>query len=208
MKAENVKILSSIGELAKFVDIAIKETVKSIYAWMESNEDEMNECIKRVTQAESDANKIKLKLMKRIAEAQSSLNRTDFLRLVLKMDLIPDYIEGAAVRISKVKLSPDDTLIEEMKPLTEAIVKMSNAFKKTIKNIIHNPAKTEKLCNEIDKIEEEIDHVYRNLEAYLFQSDLDVKVMLQLRNVLYHIEETGDLCHENADHIRIILATI
>jgi len=55
--------------------------------------------VQRVKSAESDANKIKVKVVTRVSEDYASLHRTDFLRLTLEMDKIPDYIEGAASRI-------------------------------------------------------------------------------------------------------------
>jgi uncharacterized protein Yka (UPF0111/DUF47 family) len=88
------------------------------------------------------------------------------------------------------------------------MLEMSSVLKLTIKSILDSPKKTEEYCNQIDNIEEKIDSIYRDLEAELFQSDIEVKTMLQIRNAMYQIEETGDLCHENADHIRILVATI
>lgn len=204
---ESIRLLGSMKDHVRFVDIAIRETAKTIFAWLDGDEETMKEAVSRVAQAEKDANKIKLKLMNRIAEAQSSLNRTDFLRLTLKMDLIPDFIEGAAVRITKVQGTVSDELNQKIRDLCEAIVEMSSTFKKTVKSLLDSPKKTEKYCDMIDECEEKIDSIYRTLEADLYNSDLETKKMLQIKNVMYHIEEAGDLCHETADHIRIIIAT-
>jgi uncharacterized protein Yka (UPF0111/DUF47 family) len=207
MIKENVKFLNSINEHVLYIDIAIKETVKSVYAWLDGKQDEMMESVKKATQAEKDANVIKLTLLKKIAEAQGMLNRTDFLRLVLKMDLIPDYIEGVAVRISKIKFKPKKAIGDKIKLLCDVMVEMGTILKMCIKSILDNPKKTEGYCNQIDDCEEKVDDIYRDLEADLFQSDIEVKTMLQIRNAMNQIEETGDLCHENADHIRILIAT-
>lgn len=208
MKTENIKFLNSINEHVLYIDIAIRETVKTLYAWLEEKDVDMKESVAKASQAEKDANNIKLTLLKKIAEAQGMLNRTDFLRLVLKMDLIPDYIEGAAVRISKIKYRPVKPISDKIKALGDIMLEMSSVLKLTIKSILDSPKKTEEYCNQIDNIEEKIDSIYRDLEAELFQSDIEVKTMLQIRNAMYQIEETGDLCHENADHIRILVATI
>lgn len=208
MKTENIKFLNSINEHVLYIDIAIRETVKTVYAWLDGKDSDMKESVAKATQAEKDANNIKLSLLKKIAESQGMLNRTDFLRLVLKMDLIPDYIEGAAVRISKIKFRPTKPISDKIKALGDIMIEMSTVLKQTIKSILDSPKKTEDYCNQIDNVEEKIDAVYRDLEAELFQSDIEVKIMLQIRNAMYQIEETGDLCHENADHIRILVATI
>ncbi|MHA1339158.1 MAG: DUF47 domain-containing protein [Promethearchaeota archaeon] len=209
MNNEFIRILNSIIEHSKYIDIAIRETVKAVEAWLNNKREDLEQAVKRATQAESDANKLKIKLMKRIAEAEAAINRTDFLRLVLKMDLIPDYIEGAAVRISYVDVIPkEEHIIKGIKDLLDAILDMSSTFKMTIRSIRDNPSNTEKFCNEIDEKEERIDEIFRKLESDLFNSELEIKKMFQIRNVMFHIEETGDLCHENADHIRILIATL
>ncbi|MCP4761646.1 MAG: DUF47 family protein [archaeon] len=207
LKNIDVDNLRAINDHVRYIDIAIRELTKCIYFWIDGKSNkEMEPAIAKVSQAEADANKIKIKLMKRISEGKTSLHRSDFLRLVLKMDQIPDYIEGGAIRILYLKKCPSKDLGDKIKPLCEAIIKMSTVFKKTIKSIIENPEKTIKYCDEIDQCEEEVDEIFREIEGYLFNTDLEIRFMLQLRNVLSKIEEAADWCHDTADHIRILVA--
>jgi len=209
MNNEYIGILNSIIEHSRYIEIAIQETVNVVNSWLENNKENILESLKRAKQAEKDANNLKIKLLNRIAEAETAINRTDFLRLVLKMDLIPDFIEGAAVRASYLTTIPkDENVINGIKNLSNAIIEMASVFKNTIRSIRDNLENTAKFCDEIDQVEEKIDTIYRKLEADLYNSELETKKMLQILNVMYHIETAGDLCHENADHIRILITTL
>ena len=85
---------------------------------------------------------------------------------------------------------------------------MGSNLKSTIKSIVDNPGKTPKYCAEIDKGEERVDASYRDIESYLLNSEIDIKLILQIKNIMWHIEEAGDYIHEVGDSIRIIVATI
>lgn len=205
---EDLKILNFCSDHVRYIDIAIREMAKCTSAWIGNDREEMNKSYQKLKQAELDADKIKLKLMIRVSEDQASLHRTDFLRLILQMDTIADFSEGVAARIIRIKITPDKSLAEKIIPLSEATLKMGDALKRTIKSLLDNPSKTSIYCDEIDKFEEAIDGVYRDLEAYLYESDIDVKIMLQISSAMHQIEDTADLCQRSADNIRIIAATM
>jgi predicted phosphate transport protein (TIGR00153 family) len=209
---EDVKILNLVIEHVTYIDISIRELVKCLNAWINKNHEDLVNAVQRVKSAESDANKTKVKVVTRVSEHHASLHRTDFLRLTLEMDKIPDYIEGAASRIQLMAESwdfiPDKKLSEKLMKLADAIVKMGQKLRQTIKALLDSPGNTLKFCNEIDKFEAEVDKYYREVEATLFHTDIDIKLMLQIQNIMHHIEEAGDFIQETSDSIRIIIASI
>jgi len=207
----DVKILRKMSEHVIFIDHTIRDMVKYVQAWIDNDQETMENSLKRVKQSERDANKSKLGLMELISQAQASLRRSDFIRLVLRTDMIADVVEGVASRISRIKKSfiPNAELASYIKPLINAMLEMGSQFKAAIKSLLEGTIKqTPKYLDKIDSIEEEIDTAYRNCEAFLFDSDFDIRLILQLRSALNQIEEAGDRAHYAADHIRILLATL
>lgn len=207
----DIKILRKISEHVLKIDQTIREMTKYVLSWLNNDKEAMNKAIIRVKQAELDANNVKLTLMDMISQDQASLRRSDFIRLTLRADMIADIVEGAASRISRIKESfvPDKELASYIKPLADAILAMGGHFKSAIKSLVEGTIKqTPKYLDKIDSTEEEIDTAYRNCEAYLFDSNLDIKLVMQIRSALYQIEEAGDRAQYAADHIRILLATL
>ena len=109
--------------------------------------------------------------------------------------MIADIVEGAVSRISRINedFVPDKELASYIKPLADAILTMGGNFKAAIKSLLEgNIKQTPKYLNKIDSTEEEIDTAYRNCETYLFNSDLNIKLVIQIRSAIYQIEEAGD----------------
>lgn len=205
---EDAKIIKYIKDDVRYVDITIREMCKSVKSWIDDDAKELQEAINLVKQAEMDANKIKNKVMARVSENTASLHRTDFLRLILRLDSIADYAEGVAYRMQKINFKCDKKLGDFIIPLCDAILKMGPAFKKAIVSLLENTTKTTGYCDEIDKIEEETDVAYRNLESYLFQSEMEFKKVYWLKTIMKQIEQAGDLCQDAAEAIRILIATL
>lgn len=209
---EDINIINYIIEHSTYIDISIRELAKCIIAWIENNKEGIINATKTVDRAENDANDLKIKVVNRVSQGQASLHRTDFLRLILQMDAIPDYIEGASSRTLLLSehsnYKPDPELSAKIRELLENIIKMGSNLKLTVKSIIDNPGKTTKYCAKIDEGEEKIDTSYRAIESYLLNSEIDIKLILQIKNIMWHIEEAGDYIHEVGDSIRIIVATI
>ena len=207
----DIKILRKMAEHVLHIDNTIRDMVKYIYAWLDNDKDTMEKTMKRVKLSETEANKDKIALMEMISQAQASLRRSDFIRLTLRTDMIADIVEGAASRISRIKkdFTPDKKLASFIKPLADSILAMGGHFKSAIKSLLEgNIKQTPKYLDKIDATEEEIDNAYRNCEAYLFDSDLDIKLVMQIRSAMYQIEDAGDRAHYASDHIRILLATL
>ncbi len=200
-----------MAEHVLHIDNTIRSMTKYVHSWLDNDRDTMEKTLKRVKQSELDANKDKLALMEMISLAQSSLHRSDFIRLTLRTDMIADIVEGAVSRINRIKATfvPDKMLAPYIKTLADAILAMGGHFKSAIKSLLEgNIKQTPKYLDKIDSTEEEIDTAYRNCEAYLFESNLDIKLVMQIRSAMYQIEEAGDRAHYASDHIRILLATL
>jgi len=207
----DIKILRKMAEHVLHIDSTIRNMTKYIHAWLDNDRETMEKTLTRVKQSELEANKDKLVLMDMISQAQASLRRSDFIRLTLRTDMIADIVEGATSRISRIRedFVPDKDLAVYIKTLADAILVMGGHFKSAIKSLLEGTIKQiPKYLNKIDATEEKIDTAYRNCEAYLFESDLDIKLVMQIRSAMYQIEEAGDRAHYASDHIRILLATL
>jgi uncharacterized protein Yka (UPF0111/DUF47 family) len=61
------------------------------------------------------------------------------------------------------------------------------------------------LCNDIDRLESEADHVMRGAIARLFREEPDVRELIKLRTVYEHLETVTDRCEDFANIIQGIV---
>ena len=61
------------------------------------------------------------------------------------------------------------------------------------------------LCNDIDRLESEADHVMRGAIARLFRDEPDVRELIKLRTVYEHLETVTDRCEDVANIIQGIV---
>ena len=207
LNAEDKKIINLIKDYVRFMDINIRNMVLVVSSWINKDEEKMKEYYEKVKHSEEDTKNLKNKIMIRVSENQASMHRTDFLRLISRFDTLADFSEGVAARIMKLDFAPDGELSEKILPLIKAINGIGAVFKKAITSLIDNPQMTLDYCNQIDALEKETDIYYRELEAWLFKSNMDIKRIIWLRIIMKQIEEAGDLAQSSADAIRIIFAT-
>lgn len=68
-----------------------------------------------------------------------------------------------------------------------------------------NAAAIMKICEEIDKLESEADHVMRAAMAKLFRDEPDVRQVIKLRAVYQTLEAVTDTCEDVANIIEGIV---
>ena len=132
------------------------------------------------------------------------IDRDDIHQLISKMDDILDLIEDAA---QLMFLYDVRVPTPEAKKLADICVvcceKMQSAVK--LLSSMENAAAIMAICNEIDRLESDADHVMRAAIARLFRDEPDVRELIKLRTVYEHLETVTDRCEDVANIIEGIV---
>ncbi|OLS15257.1 MAG: hypothetical protein RBG13Loki_1114 [Promethearchaeota archaeon CR_4] len=202
------EILDSSQDHIRKVVNTVKGMVQTIDAWLQGNETLVKEKLDITRKYEQDADGVKDILLRKTAEAETVLHRQDLLRLILKVDEIADYAEGVAVRVSYIRYKPNDYITRQIMELGKAVLSCVTNVREAIFELAKRSKRVYNMCDEIDKGEQVVDDIFRSLEADLFKSfDMDVRIMMQIRSMTYHMEDMGDLAESVSDFIRIIAAS-
>ena len=132
------------------------------------------------------------------------LDRDDIHQLISKMDDILDLIEDSAqlMFLYDVRVPTPDA-----KKLADICVtcceKMQNAV--ALLSKMDNAAAIMTICNEIDRLESEADHVMRAAMSRLFRDEPDVRELIKLRTIYEHLETVTDRCEDVANIIQGIV---
>ena len=132
------------------------------------------------------------------------LDRDDIHQLISKMDDILDLIEDSAQLMFLYDVR-DPT--PEAKKLADICVVCCEKVKSAVALLpnMDNAAAIMAICNDIDRLESDADHVMRAAIARLFRDEPDVRELIKLRTVYEHLETVTDRCEDVANIIQGIV---
>ncbi|MFX1326987.1 MAG: DUF47 family protein [Promethearchaeota archaeon] len=156
--------------------------------------------------SEEDADAIKIQLIQNYSESGAGLG--DFVALILKMDNLCNFPLEFVDMLSKINL--DGIKSEEIKKQYEKLInntiKMTDVLKSTIKSLRDKPDVVFKNTTIIHEIENEVDANYRQFLEYLYSNEeLEIRLLLRLRDSIILLENLADSIHDVADLIRVLL---
>jgi uncharacterized protein len=132
------------------------------------------------------------------------LDRDDIHQLISKMDDILDLIEDSAQLMFLYDVhapTPEATKLADIcvvccEKVESAVALLPN---------MDNAAAIMAICNDIDRLESDADHVMRAAIARLFRDEPDVRELIKLRTVYEHLETVTDRCEDVANIIQGIV---
>lgn len=132
------------------------------------------------------------------------LHRDDIHLLITTMDDILDLIEDAAQSIFLYDLT---RATPDARKLTEICVACAGKVRSAVALLPTKERRSEifALCEEIDRLESEADHVMRAAMAKLFREEKDVLQVLKLKEIYELLESVTDKCEAVANIIEGIV---
>jgi predicted phosphate transport protein (TIGR00153 family) len=132
------------------------------------------------------------------------IDRDDIHQLISEMDNILDLIEDSAqlMFLYDVRVLPPDA-----KKLADICVECCAKVKAAVALLssMDNADAIMAICQDIDQLESEADHVMRAAMGRLFRDEPDVRELIKLRTVYEHLETVTDHCEDVANIIQGIV---
>jgi predicted phosphate transport protein (TIGR00153 family) len=129
------------------------------------------------------------------------LDPEDIHSLASRLDDVLDGIEDASHRMMAYHVSP---IPQGMVQLCEMIYTCSRALKKAVVALDEKKEVTEH-CIEINRIENEADHLVRGLVTELFENEKDPITLIKIKEIYEFLEDTTDHCEDVADVLQNIV---
>lgn len=132
------------------------------------------------------------------------IDRDDIHHLISAMDNILDLIEDSAqlMFLYDVRVLPPDA-----KKLADICVDCCEKVKSAVALLssMDNADAIMAICQDIDRLESDADHVMRAAMGRLFRDEPDVRELIKLRTVYEHLETVTDHCEDVANIIQGIV---
>jgi predicted phosphate transport protein (TIGR00153 family) len=132
------------------------------------------------------------------------LDRDDIHKLITRMDDILDLLEDAAQTISLYDIK---AITPEAKRLAELCLASTGKVKAAV-DLLHNMDNSRDIltiCEEIDRLESDADHVMRAAMSKLFREEPDVRNLIKLKAIYEILETVTDRCEDVANIIEGII---
>ena len=132
------------------------------------------------------------------------LDRDDIHQLITRMDDILDLLEDAAQTISLYDIK---AITPEAKRLAELCLASTEKVKAAV-DLLHNMDNSREIlmiCEEIDRLESDADHVMRAAMSKLFREEPDVRNLIKLKAIYEILETVTDRCEDVANIIEGII---
>jgi len=132
------------------------------------------------------------------------LDRDDIHQLITRMDDILDLLEDAAQTVSLYDIK---AVTPEAKRLAELCLSCTEKVKAAV-SLLHNMDNSRQileLCQEIDRLESDADHVMRAAMSKLFRDEPDVRNLIKLKAIYEILESVTDRCEDVANILEGII---
>lgn len=135
------------------------------------------------------------------------ISREDFLRFTNLTSEIADYCEGIAFRLIQImergwKVPPD--IKNGLVKLSEAVFETVSKLRETVLTLTYGSTKVLEKAREVEVAERIVDDLYRDLEMRIINSQIEIPVLLLLRDITLFLEDAADKAEDAADAARIL----
>ena len=132
------------------------------------------------------------------------IDRDDIHKLITRMDDILDLMEDAAQTVSLYDLKAVTPVAKRLAELSLACCEKVQAAVGLLHNM-DNSHKIVAICEEIDRLESDADHVMRAAMSKLFRDEPDVRNLIKLKAIYEILETVTDRCEDVANIIEGII---
>jgi predicted phosphate transport protein (TIGR00153 family) len=214
----SVKVtLEPSGNRAEYKAIAIAQDHSSVVLqaakalrvmiedWMDGRKERHKEHFNKLAKLERKADSIKRTLLDELSVSETMLRRSDYFRLVMRTDDIADLCEASAWDLSGLEeFQPDAKTRKYFTGLLDALNDAVYKMRQAIMFLEQNSDKAVELAMQVDLAERDADSAHRSFTQFLYRSNLEVTVLLRLKDLGQHLEEIADAAEDAADAVRII----
>ncbi len=184
-------------------DLCVKGA-KEMLALM-TNFDDLENRVHAIESIEKQADKITYATIDMLHKTFiTPLDRDDIHQLITRMDDILDLMEDAGQTVSLYDLK---VITPEAKRLAELCLSCTEKVQAAVA-LLHsmdNSRQILTICEEIDRIESDADHVMRAAMSKLFRDEPDVRNLIKLKAIYEILETVTDRCEDVANIIQGIV---
>jgi predicted phosphate transport protein (TIGR00153 family) len=193
-----VEITRKVPQLADGFVKGDKTTVRQLHTEIRKAEEEVDIARRTVAQELAEIGAI-------------LISREDFLRFTNLTSEIADFCEGIAFRLLEIMergWKVPSQIKKDLAKLSDAMFETVSKLRETAMTLNYGTSKALEKSREVEVAERVVDDLYRDLEVKVLNSNIEIPVLLLLRDILQLMEDAADKAEDASDAARILAFTM
>lgn len=186
----------------------VEDLETAVKAAVKGDLEKRDECVKRVTRGEQEADKLRRTIMDELSTGElPPIDREDLMHLTKRVDMIADWSREATrtlnvLNMEKVPAKLQKALVE----MVENVKTCALEVRRCINKMIEKPEEALHAADVVERQEEKVDDLHENARKLLgTQENLGVGTAILTHGLLEALEMTADACENACDQVRIII---
>lgn len=188
----------------------VNELEKALTSLANGEKTETNLAIMRLFTQESQIDKLRQAVFQGLTKDNLPTKyREDLKELVRHLDVMADNVKDAARSVKiLIEIPLPRTLLEEYVTISKELSAGAKMLGDCIEMLGLDPPRAMELVNKVDEHEEKVDEGYIRIKILFFKysSKIDAATLLELRDLIDHIEHAADRVADTAEYIRVLAA--
>jgi len=193
--------------LRKVVDVT-RKIPQIVEFFLKGDKESAMQLFSEIRKGEEDVLKARRMVSQELAEIGAILlSREDFLRFTNLSSEIADFSEGIAyylIEIMEHNWKVPDDIKKDLLKLSEAVFDAVLRLRETMLVLSYGSAKALEKAKDVEIAERTVDDLYRALSIKVLSNQLDLPVLLLLRDILQLLENSADKAEDAADTARTL----
>src|SRR3990172_2232100 len=167
----------------------------------------LKEASARIRKAEDDVEDLRRILTRDVVNIGSMMmNKEDLLRASFDVEEIAGYISGIAFRLSQIKIRvlKKGELEGFLGKLIDLALEAVQRLSEVVAAVAINPNTALDLASGVQKVEKQMDDLYRMVDLRIMEEVESVKDLILLKDIVGSLEDMTDRCMAASDSVTIL----
>jgi len=207
-KRRETKALATVQRHLILTTEIVADLEMAMGASIRKDEKERQTSIKRVTNGEKEADRLRRKVMDDVSKGElSPIDRADLMELVKRVDMVADWSREStrvltAISMEQVPTALKDVFMEMIRNVKDCAI----SLQKCVNKMMTKPEEALQAADTVERKEEKVDDIHEKARILLGKEDLPTAGVAVLVSQLFEaIEMIADSCEDACDQVRVIM---
>jgi len=207
-KRRETKALATVQRHLILTTEIVADLEMAMGASIRKDEKEKQTSIKRVTNGEKEADRLRRKVMDDVSKGElSPIDRADLMELVKRVDMVADWSREStrvltAMLMDQVPTALKDVFMEMVRNVKDCAI----SLQKCVNKMMTKPEEALQAADTVERKEEKVDDIHEKARILLGKEDLPTAGVAILVSQLFEaIEMIADSCEDACDQVRVIM---
>ena len=212
-KKRNEKILEMMNKHLELTTGTLDKLIDSYRLKVKGIEEEAKKSVTKIKEMEKEADEIRRKIAIELTKSDiPPSERTDLMHLNRRLDMITDWVNGAARILAIVQLNNVSKALTNLgMEMVELARDCAYSVKKCLNKLLKDVKDALESADEVERLEEKIDEKYlevRKMYSSLEEPNVKASEAILITQFFDAVEQVADSCENTIDLIRIIAVRI